>query len=95
MPTIKGFKLTKDKEGKATMTDGEGNPVNLSPFNSATSEEQVKEKPEEKSEEEPEDIDDLLKKTRGELNVLAEEKGLDPSDYHNKEEVAKAILESE
>ena len=91
MPTIKGFNLRRDEEGKATMTDGEGNPVNISPFRSATPEEQVEEKPEEKSEEESK----LLKLTRSELNDMAEEKGLDPDDYHNKEEVAKAILADE
>lgn len=52
------------------------------------------EKPEgETSEGKPED--ELLKKTRDELNALAEEKGLTPGDYHNKEEIAKAILEVE
>ena len=97
MPTIKGFNLRKDAEGKATMTDGEGNPVNLSPFRQPTPEEQVKEKPEEKpgKPEEPEDINKLLKLTRKELNDMAEEKGLDPGDYHNKDEVSKALLESE
>lgn len=54
------------------------------------------EKPEEKPEgEEPKEIDELLKKSRDELNALAEEKGLDPGDYHNKEEIVKAILEAE
>jgi len=95
MPTIKGFNIRKDAEGKATMTDGEGNPVNLSPFRPANPEEKVEEKVEEKSEEEPEDINKLLKLTRKELNDMAEEKGLDPGDYHNKDEVAKALLESE
>lgn len=56
------------------------------------------EEPEEKTEgetsegEKPED--ELLKKTRDELNALADEKGLDHGDYHNKEEIVKAILES-
>lgn len=50
------------------------------------------EKPEGK---EPEGNDELLKKSRDELNTIAEEKGLDPGEYHNKEELAKAILGSE
>lgn len=90
MPTIKGFNLKRDEEGKSTMTDGEGNPVNPL-FRPATPEERivsVKEKPEE----EPEGINELLKKPRADLNAIAEEKGLDPGDYHNKKEVAEAIL---
>ncbi|GAI25472.1 unnamed protein product [marine sediment metagenome] len=50
--------------------------------------------PEGEKPEEPE-LDELLKKTRDELNALAEEKGLNSGDYHNKEEIAKAISEKE
>ena len=53
------------------------------------------ETPEGEEPEEPEEIDELLKKTREELNMIAEEKELDPGDYANKEEIAKAILEAE
>ena len=56
--------------------------------------EEPEEKPEgETSEGKPED--ELLKKSRDELNALADEKGLDHDDYRNKEEIAKAILESD
>lgn len=50
MPTIKGFNLKKDAEGKATMTNAEGTPIDLTPFRQPTPEEQVKEKPKEPEE---------------------------------------------
>lgn len=53
------------------------------------------EEPEGEPEEKPEGLDELLKKTRDELNALAEEKGLTPGDYHNKEELVKALSEKE
>ena len=52
------------------------------------------ETPEGEEPEEPEEIDELLKKTRDELNMMAGEKGLNPDNYANKEEIAKVILEA-
>lgn len=46
-----------------------------------------------KSEVDEDPVESLMKKTRKDLDTLAEELGLNPKDYENKEQVAKAIAE--
>lgn len=85
-----GQKLVEEEEPEKP--EGEEEPEK--PEKPEESDKPEGEKPEEKPDE-PEDLDELMGKTREELDAIATEKGLDPSDYANKEEITKAILETE
>lgn len=51
------------------------------------------EKPEEpEAPEAPKGVDEILKKSIAEIDAMAKEKGLVPSDYHDQKELAEAIF---